>query len=81
MNYTSVDEAYNIHHTDVTGYVKIPVYSPVCIFCSHNTSQPLMNDGGSLRRCDKCRKNFRATILSEPIQNMRNSTNHLRGTN
>jgi len=39
------------------------VYSSKCIFCSSMESVSLMNDGGSFRQCNRCKKQFRATIL------------------
>lgn len=83
MNYTPLDEAYKIHHTHTNTYGGTIKYSTVCIYCNHLTSKPLMHskDGGSFRQCDRCKKNFRATILNESIQNFRYSTLHLQGTN
>ena len=81
MNYTPIDDAYNIHHIDPKTYKVTLQYSPVCIFCSHSASTALMNDGGSFRQCNRCRKNFRARVLTDPINNFSYSTQHLRGTN
>jgi|688.fasta_scaffold330877_3 hypothetical protein len=39
-----------------------PNFSPVCIFCSSNNSTSLMNDGGSFRQCNRCKKHFKARI-------------------
>jgi hypothetical protein len=38
-----------------------PKYSSMCVFCSHNETKALMNDG-SFRQCNRCNKQFRATI-------------------
>ena len=82
MNYTPLEEAYGIHHSTTNkSFYKPVTYSPVCIYCNHPSSMPLINDGGSFRRCDRCRKQFAATILDPPIQNYTNSTSHLKGTN
>ena len=81
MNYTLLDEAYKIHHVSSNTYTGTLKYSTICIYCKHNTSKPLMNDGGSFRRCDKCKKDFRATIIGPAVTNFTYSTNHLKGTN
>lgn len=81
MNYTPLEEAYKIHHTSSNTYGGTLLYSPVCIYCTHNISVPLMNDGGSFRRCDKCNKHFRATIINPAVTNFSYSTHHLKGTN
>jgi hypothetical protein len=81
MNYTQLDDAFRIHHTNPQIFNKKLNYSSKCIYCNNNESISLINDGGCFRRCVKCRKEFRATILSEPVENIVNSTRHLRGTN
>jgi hypothetical protein len=81
MNYTSLDEAYKIHHINSNTYTGSIKYSPVCIYCKHTVSTSLMNDGGAFRRCDRCKKNFKAIILNQSITNFSYSTHHLKGTN
>jgi hypothetical protein len=83
MNYTPLDQAYKIHHINPNTYSGSLSYSPVCIYCNHSTSTPLMidRDGGCFRRCDKCRKQFRATIMNSAVTNFSYSTYHLKGTN
>jgi hypothetical protein len=83
MNWTPLDEAYNIHHINPNVYSGIVIYSPVCIYCNFMTSIPLMGnlDGGSFRRCEKCRKEFKAKIINNPVSNFSDSTRHLKGTN
>ena len=81
MNYTPLEDAYKIHHTYSTTYGGTIRYIPTCIYCSHKTSTSLMNDGGAFRRCDKCRKNFRANVMNEAIHNLSYATHHLKGTN
>ena len=82
MNYTPLSEAYKIHHVNTTTYGGTLQYSTQCIYCKNGTSTALMTtDGGSFRQCTKCKKQFRATILNDPITNYNNSTSHLRGTN
>lgn len=81
MNYTPLDEAYKIHHINSNTYGGTIKYSPTCIYCKNPSSNPLMNDGGSFRQCLRCRKNFKATVITEAVQNFSFSTQHLKGTN
>ena len=81
MNYTPLEEAYKIHHTNSNTYGGSLNYSTICIYCNHSTSKSLMNDGGSFRRCDRCKKDFKATILNNAVNNFGYSTQHLKGTN
>ena len=81
MNYTPLDDAYKIHHIQQNTYGGNIYYDPTCIFCKHKVSISLMNDGGSFRRCDRCRKNFKASVKTGAIQNFSYSTHHLKGTN
>lgn len=81
MDLTPLDEAYKIHHIDPKTYSGTILYSPVCIYCNNPQSLSLMNDGGSFRRCMRCRKEFRATVLNESVTNYIYSTRHLSGTN
>lgn len=37
-------------------------FSPICIFCSSNNSIPISNDGGSVRKCNSCNKQFKANF-------------------
>lgn len=85
MNYTPIEEAYNIHHINNNTYMSYNNirYDPKCVFCSFPNSIALMGnrDGGILRRCLRCNKEFKANILSQAIENYTNSTTHLKGTN
>ena len=85
MNYTSLNDAYNIHHVKSHPYTQQIIYSSICIFCKNQNTTALMlnQDNGSFRQCNNlsCRKNFRADILSKPIDNYVKSTTHLKGTN
>jgi hypothetical protein len=84
MNYTPLDQAYNIQHIKSNVYGGIIHYSPVCIFCKNNSSIPLFpsgTDGGSFRQCSRCKKNFRANVINNAINNFSYSTEHLKGTN
>lgn len=81
MNYTPINEAYKIHHTNNQTYSGSIKYSPICIYCNNNTSFSLMDDGGAFRQCSRCRKNFRATVINPAINNFSYSTYHLKGTN
>jgi hypothetical protein len=87
MNYTPLNEAYKIHHTNNKSYNNNvqPQYDPKCIFCSSVDTVALMllQDGGFFRRCinRSCRKDFRAQIQSTPVTNYIHATSHLKGTN
>jgi hypothetical protein len=82
MNYTPLEDAYKIHHTNPNTYGGTIKYSPICIYCHNPSSKSLMNgDGGSFRQCDRCRKQFKANIINEAISNFNYSTQHLKGTN
>jgi hypothetical protein len=81
MNFTPLDDAFKIHHTNSNTYSGTLKYSMACIYCRNPTSISLMNDGGSFRQCNKCRKNFRATVLNDAINNFSSSTSQLKGTN
>lgn len=83
MNYTPLDEAYKIHHTNSNTYGGALTYCKTCIYCNHPNSKALMieRDGGSFRQCDRCKKNFKATINNQAVQNFSYSTHHLQGTN
>lgn len=82
MNYTPLEDAYKIHHVKPTTYGGIIKYITTCIYCKHPASTALMTtDGGSFRQCERCKKQFRATIMNEAISNFGSSTQHLKGTN
>ena len=81
MNYTNLDEAYKIHHINSNTYGGTIKYNTTCIYCKNPYSKSLMNDGGSFRQCERCRKNFKSTIMNQAIQNFSYSTHHLKGTN
>lgn len=83
MNYTPLEDAYKIHHTNSNTYSGSIQYSQICPFCSFQSSSALMQvqDGGCFRQCNKCRKNFRANVLNTPVSNYSYSTQNLRGTN
>jgi hypothetical protein len=82
MNYTPLEQAYQIHHTCQQTYGGSIKYSTECIYCKNPKSISLMNtDGGAFRQCERCRKNFKANILNNAIPNYSYSTYHLKGTN
>ena len=82
MNYTTLDTAYTIQHIYPKTYGGSIKYDPKCIYCSHQYSFALMTtDGGAFRKCEKCRKNFKANIVNGAINNFNFATNHLKGTN
>ena len=85
FTFTPLNEAYNIQHINKHPYTQPVQYSSQCIFCSKLDTTALMpsQDNGSFRRCNNrsCKKDFRATIMSKPIENYVNGTRHLKGTN
>jgi len=84
MNYTPLDKAYNIHHINPNTYGGNIIYSSTCIYCKNNQSfslYPSNIDGGSFRQCLRCKKNFKANVITQPINNISYSTHHLKGTN
>jgi hypothetical protein len=81
MNFTPLSDAFKIQHIMKDTYGGSIIYSPVCIFCKNNLSISLMKDGGAFRQCQRCRKNFMATVLNQAINNFSYSTYHLKGTN
>jgi hypothetical protein len=83
MNYTNLDEAYKIHHIRPDTYDSNVKYSQICIYCNNPSSIPLMlkYDGGIFRHCNKCKKNFRAIIMNNAVNNFSYATHNLRGTN
>ena len=81
MNFTPLDDAYKIHHIDSKTYGGNLQYVSTCIYCSNKDSTSLMNDGGSFRRCNRCKKHFRAAVKNNAISNFSYSTQHLKGTN
>ena len=62
---TPIEQAYQYEtHSDfIKTTTKKVQFSPICIFCSHLESVALLNDGGSFRRCQRCRKDFKAKII------------------
>jgi hypothetical protein len=40
-------------------------FSSVCIFCSSSDTISLMNDGGSFRQCNKCKRQFKAQFANK----------------
>ena len=81
MNYTPLDQAFTTNSNTYGGTI---VYSPICIYCTNNHSISLFpdsRDGGSFRQCSRCKKNFKASVVTQPINNIIYSTHHLKGTN
>ena len=64
MNFTPLDQAYQVHHGNPSMYTtnKTQTVNPKCIFCSNTNTFPLMEkqDGGIFRQCGSqlCRKQF-----------------------
>ena len=80
FQFTPLDQAYQIHHVSPNTYSSLnsAKYSSQCMFCGNQNSVPLMEkqDRGAFRQCmnPSCRKQFQATILSQPIANYQMST-------
>jgi hypothetical protein len=85
FTFTSLNEAYNIHHVNSNSYTQPIQYNSQCIYCSNQDTTALMpkQDNGSFRQCNNrsCRKQFRANIMSKSVENYVNATMHLKGTN
>jgi transcription elongation factor Elf1 len=80
FNFTPLDQAYQVHHVNPNTYSSLNTakYSSHCMFCGNHNSVPLMEkqDRGAFRQCtnSSCRKQFQATILSQPVANYQIST-------
>jgi hypothetical protein len=80
FQFTPLDQAYQIHHVSPNTYSSLnsAKYSSQCMFCRNQNSVPLMErqDRGAFRQCinPSCRKQFQATILSQPSANYQKST-------
>jgi transcription elongation factor Elf1 len=80
FNFTPLDQAYQLHHINPNTYSSLNTakYSSHCMFCGNHNSVPLMEkqDRGAFRQCtnSSCRKQFQATILSQPVANYQIST-------
>lgn len=60
---TSLNDAYKYQtFSPYINNMKLPTYSPVCIFCSCKSSVSLINDG-SFRNCNNCKRQFKAVIM------------------
>ena len=61
---TPLEEAYKFN--SFSQYIKNgslrTKFSPKCIFCSFHDSSSLLNDGGSFRQCNRCKKQFKAQL-------------------
>jgi hypothetical protein len=59
---TPVNMAYQFNtYSEFIKNMKMPTFSPICIFCSNNESLSL-NQDGSFRQCKRCNKQFKATF-------------------
>lgn len=76
MNFHS---AFNINNVNPSIYRHNVIYSSKCIYCDNIDTNSLIN-GGILRRCNKCRRNFKPNILSDAVSNYAYSTSHLKST-
>lgn len=75
------NKAFQINHVQPGTYGGTIVYDQTCPFCSFPESKGLMNDGGSFRECRRCRKQFRANIISGTVSNYTTATSHLNPNN
>ena len=61
---TPITDAY--HFSSFSQYINSgglkSRFSPIYIFCSSKDSTPLINDGGSFRQCNRCKKQFKARL-------------------
>lgn len=68
LTQTSIDSAY--HFNSFSPYIinggLNTKFSPFCIFCSSNNSINLSNDG-SFKQCNSCRKQFKAKLLNNQV--------------
>lgn len=80
MNFTPIENAYQLEHINPQIYSGTLNYSKKCIYCSSDESISLLADG-SFRKCYKCRKNFKAIILTSPISNYNHSIEHMKPQN
>jgi len=61
---TPIDSAYKYEtYSEFIKRTEPVKFSSICIFCSACGSIPLLYDG-SFRRCFRCRKDFKAAIVS-----------------
>jgi hypothetical protein len=62
MNPVPIENAFDYSTPIVIQRADQQKYSHTCIYCSNPESVSLMNDGGSFRRCIRCKKNFMCRI-------------------
>ena len=61
---TPINDAYKYQtHSEFIKQMKVPRFSPQCIFCSSSKTDSLTSDG-SFRRCASCKKDFKAMIIN-----------------
>ena len=67
---TPINSAYDF--TSFSPYIinggLISKFSSVCIFCSSNNTLPLTQDGGSFRLCNVCKKQFKANLSGQNLE-------------
>ena len=62
LNQTSLHSAYQFNtYSEFIQQMKMPDFSPLCIFCSCPDTISL-NYEGSFRQCRKCNKQFKSTF-------------------
>jgi len=64
LTQTPINEGYKYEtHSEFIKKMTRPQFSSLCIFCSNDKTVSLMEDG-SFRACLKCKKQFKARILT-----------------
>ena len=70
LQQTSIDSAYKFNSFSpyiMNGGLN-SIFSPICIFCSSNNTINLVYDG-SFKQCNSCKKQFKANISKNQINN------------
>jgi len=66
LTQTPLNAAYHFNtYSEFIKNMKLPDFSPNCIFCSFQDTISL-NQEGSFRQCRKCNKQFKATFGKVP---------------
>jgi len=69
-----IKDAFAFHHINKNVYSGTINYKTQCVYCFNPYSESLLKDG-SFRKCNKCKKHFKAQIIANPILNYNESTN------
>ena len=74
LKQTSIDSAYKFNSFSpyiMNGGLN-SIFTPICIFCSSHNTKNLVNDG-SFKQCNRCKKQFKANLSKNQINNMMNT--------